>query len=173
MSQYQKEIPQTRVNITLDLQTEGARKKTELPLSLLILGDFSQGKTKGNIAERNKINIQKDNLNKVMADMLPELNFMVNYKVPKSHIKQLSENEKELNVHLKLDSIQAFHPEKIVQQVPELRKLLAMRNLLKDLRSNIIDNTQFRKELEKITKEKSALLNLQRELTLTTEGGSL
>ena len=56
------------------------------------------------------------------------------------------------------------NPEKIVHQVPELNKLLGMRHLLKDLRSNIIDNTQFRKELEKILQEKQTLQNFKQEL---------
>ncbi len=40
---FQNEIPKARVNITLDVETGGARKKLELPLKMLALGDFSGG----------------------------------------------------------------------------------------------------------------------------------
>lgn len=155
-SNYQKEIPQARINITLDLETGGSRQKAELPFSLLVVGDFSHGKTTGAVGERRKINVNKDNLNMVLSDLSPELNMTVPNKIKNDGSDML--------VHLKFDSMKAFNPEKIVHQVPELNKLLGMRHLLKDLRSNIIDNTQFRKELEKILQEKQTLQNFKQEL---------
>ena len=41
---YQREIPKARVNISLDLHTGGAQKPVELPLKLLVMGDYSAGK---------------------------------------------------------------------------------------------------------------------------------
>jgi type VI secretion system protein ImpB len=35
-------------------------------------------------------------------------------------------------------------------QIPQLKAMLAMRNLLRDLKANLLDNQTFRKELEKI-----------------------
>lgn len=40
---FQSEVPKARINLKLDLHTGGAGKKTELPLKLLIAGDFSNG----------------------------------------------------------------------------------------------------------------------------------
>ena len=62
---FQKEIPKARVNITLDLETGGAKKKKELPLKVLALGDFSRGKTTGPVAERERIDINKNNFDNV------------------------------------------------------------------------------------------------------------
>lgn len=42
-SSFQSEIPKARINLKLDLHTGGASKKTELPLKLLVAGDFSNG----------------------------------------------------------------------------------------------------------------------------------
>ena len=47
---------------------------------------------------------------------------------------------------------------------PELRALLAMRNLLRDLKSNLLDNASFRRELEKILKDDSLSSSLRSEL---------
>lgn len=40
---FQSEVPKARINLKLDLHTGGASKKTELPLKLLVTGDFSNG----------------------------------------------------------------------------------------------------------------------------------
>ena len=48
---FQNEIPRARVNIKLDLVTGGAQKKVELPLKLLAVGDFSNGKARVTLAE--------------------------------------------------------------------------------------------------------------------------
>ncbi|EOC0563173.1 type VI secretion system contractile sheath small subunit, partial [Cronobacter sakazakii] len=40
---FQEEIPKARINLKLNLHTGGAQKKVELPLKLLVTGDFSHG----------------------------------------------------------------------------------------------------------------------------------
>jgi type VI secretion system protein ImpB len=153
---FQKEIPKARVNITLDVETDGAVKKKELPLKLLVAGDFSNGTTKGPIAERERININKNNFNKIIADFAPELNFIVANKI--------KNDGSEMRVGLKIDSLKKLHPEAIVEQIPELQNLLAMRNLLKDLKANLLDNGALRRRLEQIVKNKAQFKMLRDEL---------
>lgn len=153
---YQKEIPKARVNITLDLETGGARKKKELPMKLLVMGDFSHGKTTGPVAERERIDINKNNFDKVFAKLSPELDLVV----PNA----IKDDGSEIRVKLKMTREKDLHPEQVAMQVPELRKLLAMRNLLKDLKSNIIDNKTLRQELEKLAKDQDSLKNLKQEM---------
>jgi type VI secretion system protein ImpB len=147
---FQKEIPPARINITLDVETNGVRKKKELPLKILVMGDFSGGKTKGSIAERERININKNNFNRVIADLNSELKYSTS-KIP---------------VKLKITSLRDFHPEYAAQQIPELRNLLAMRNLLKDLKANVLDNNEFRHSLESIVKNQSQLNRFQARLSV-------
>lgn len=155
---FQNEIPKARVNITLDVETGEGRKKKELPLKLLVMGDFSNGKTQGPLAERERIDINKNNFDKVINEIAPELSFAVPNKI--------KNNGEELGVHLTMDSMRKFHPEEIIKQVPELSNLLAMRNLLKDLKANILDNATFRRELEKIMKNEAELKKLREQLSL-------
>lgn len=143
---FQKEIPRARVNITLDIEKNGAQRKKELPLKLLVVGDFSGGKTKRAVADRERINIDKNNFDKIIAEFAPELNFTVPNKI--------KNDNSEMKISLKVSALQNFHPESIVGQVPELRNLLAMRNLLKDLKANLLDNIEFRRQLERIVKSK-------------------
>jgi len=153
---FQNEIPKARVNITLDVETGGARKKLELPLKMLALGDFSGGKTTGSVANRERININKQNLEQVLSDFTPEAKFTVD--------NVIKNDGTEIGVHLKFDDFKKFNPEQVARQVPELDNLLSMRNLLKDLKSNLLDNGKFRRELEKIVQNQPELEGLKAEL---------
>ncbi|WP_199778838.1 type VI secretion system contractile sheath small subunit, partial [Cronobacter sakazakii] len=49
---FQEEIPKARINLKLNLHTGGAQKKVELPLKLLVTGDFSHGQERRPLSER-------------------------------------------------------------------------------------------------------------------------
>ena len=153
---FQKEIPKARINISLDVETGGAKKKVELPLKMLVMGDFSNGKTEGRIADRERIDINKNNFESVLKDMSPQ----ARYQVP----NLLANDGSEIGIDLKFDSMKSFHPEQVASQVPELHSMMAMRNLLKDLKSNLLDNAKFRKELEQVVKNQPELEGLRQEL---------
>lgn len=153
---FQSEIPKARVNIKLDLHTGGAQKKVELPLKLLSVGDFSNGKAEGSLSEREKININKNNFNSVLADLRPEVTLTVK--------NTLANEGTEESINLQFQDMKDFEPEQVARQIPQLRAMLAMRNLLRDLKSNLLDNVTFRKELEKILKDPSLSDELRSEL---------
>ncbi len=56
-------------------------------------------------------------------------------------------------------------PEQVARQIPQLRAMLAMRNLLRDLKSNLLDNATFRKELEAILKDPAQSRELRDEMS--------
>lgn len=62
---FQNEMPRARKNIKLDLFTNGVQKKVELPLKLLSVGDFSNGKAEGPLSKREKVSVNKNNFNSV------------------------------------------------------------------------------------------------------------
>jgi type VI secretion system protein ImpB len=155
-SSFQNEIPPARVNIKLDLDKGGAQKKMELPFKMLVLGDFSQKDSSGKLVDKEKININKDNFNQVMESMDLGLNLSVENK--------LNPGGGDLKVDLKFKNMKSFDPMEVVKQVPQLSKLLAARNLIKDLKSNLMDNKEFRKKLEGIMQDKTAMDSLVAEL---------
>ena len=69
-----------------------------------------------------------------------------------------------LKLQLQFQDMKDFEPEQVARQIPQLRAMLAMRNLLRDLKSNLLDNVTFRKELEKILKDPSLSDELRNEL---------
>lgn len=153
---FQNEIPKARVNIKLDVHTGGAQKKVELPLKLVVMGNYSNGKENRPLTEREKININKNNFNSVLAEFSPSLNLTVE--------NTLAADGSEENVTLNFNEMKDFEPEQVARQIPQLRAMLAMRNLLRDLKSNLLDNVTFRKELESILKDPTLSDELRDEL---------
>jgi type VI secretion system protein ImpB len=153
---FQNEIPKARVNISLDVETYGAKRKVELPHKALVIGDFSMSKAQRRVGEQDRINIDANNIEQVMTDLAPAVNFAVPNKI--------TNDGGEIRVDIQFQNFKSFHPEQVARQVPELAGLLAMRNLLKDLKSNLLDNTAFRKELEQIVKSQPELASLRKEL---------
>ncbi|AWH87222.1 MULTISPECIES: type VI secretion system contractile sheath small subunit [Limnobaculum] len=163
---FQNEVPAARVNIKLDLHTGGAQKKVELPLKLLVMGDYSHGQENRPIAEREKISINKNNFNAVLADLNPTAKLTIK--------NTLAGDDSETNVSLSFKDMKDFEPEQVAKQIPALRSLLAMRNLLRDLKSNLLDNATFRQELERILKDEQLSDELRAELAAigSLPGGS-
>lgn len=152
---FQNEIPAARINLKLDVGTGNAKKKMELPLKMLVLGDFSFKARDERIADRERISVNKNNFTQVMESMNLALGYQVDNKLT---------GDGDLPVSIPIKSIDSFKPEHVARTVPELGKLLAARNLLKDLKSNLLDNRQFRKRLEETITDPAATAALQEQL---------
>jgi type VI secretion system protein ImpB len=152
---FQNEIPAARINLKLDVGKGNAKKKVELPLKMLVMGDFTQKKRTQRVGEREKININKNNMEQVMKSAGLKLNYAVDNKLT---------GQGDLKVDLDVTGMDSFKPENVAKNIPELSKLLAARNLLKDLKSNLLDNRSFRARLEEIIKDPTAAKALHEEL---------
>lgn len=161
---YQNELPKARINLKLDLHTGGGETKRELPLKLLVMGDFSNGQDTRAVAEREKVNITKNNFDAVLADYHPKARITVENK--------LARDGSDMTVDIDFTSMDDFKPDVIASKVPELRVLMAARNLLRDLKSNLLDNAAFRRELETILRDPTLSERLRNELQ-TIRGSAL
>jgi len=154
---FQNEVPKARVNLKLDLHTGGAQKKLELPLKLLTVGDFSNGNENRPLAERHKIDVNKNNFNSVLTEFSPAVKLAVE--------NTLSGDGSEEDISLMFKDMKDFEPEHVARQIPRLKAMLAMRNLLRDLKSNILDNSSFRKALEEILRDPALSEELRAEIS--------
>ena len=154
---FQNEVPPSRVNIRYVKKTDGAQEKVELPLKLLLLGDYTLRPDDTPLDERKKIGVTKDNFD----DVLKEQRLKLSMSVPN---RLTGKEGDELKVDLDLDSLKAFTPDEIVRRVPELAKMIEIRELLTDLKARVITNRSFRQALEKIVKDKDQLAAISREL---------
>ena len=106
---FQNEVPKARINLKLDLHTGGASKKTELPLKLLVVGDFSHGRETSPLSERSKVNISKNNVDSVLSEYSPKVNLSVK--------NTLSDDGGEDNIELTFQSMKDFTPEQVAAQI--------------------------------------------------------
>ena len=127
-----------------------------MPLKLLAVGDFSNGREQRPLSEREKVDINKNNFNDVLAKFAPVVNMSVK--------NTLAGDDRNDDINLTFKNIRDFEPEQVARNIPQLRVLLAMRNLLRDLKSNLLDNAAFRRELEIILKNPALSQELRDEL---------
>src|SRR6195952_3423721 len=154
---FQNEIPPSRVNIRYVKKTDGAQEKIELPLKLLLLGDYNLRPDSTPLDERKKISVNKDNFEDVLREQKLKLSMLVPNRLT-------GKEDDELKVELELDSLKAFNPDEVVRNVPELARMLEIRELLTDLKARVITNRDFRQALDKIVKDKTQLAAITQEL---------
>ena len=155
---YQSEVPASRVNIKYVKYVGDATEEVELPLKLLLVGDYTQNEDNDTpIEDRKRININKNNFASVMKEQNLGLNLSVKNTLT-------GEEGDEMAVDLKIESLADFMPENIAQQVPDLRVLLEVRKLLQDLKGRVVNNTDFRRELNKILEDPGKFEQLRSEL---------
>jgi type VI secretion system protein ImpB len=149
--------PKERVNIVYRPATGDAKEEVELPLKLLIMGDFSGAPDDRPLEKREPINIDKDNFNAVLKAQDIRLNLTVPNKLS-------SKPDAEMGVKLQIDSIQDFEPESIARQVPELNRLLELREALRSLKGPLSNVPEFRKKIQELVKDESARKQLLKEM---------
>jgi type VI secretion system protein ImpB len=133
-----------RVQITYDVEIGGAIELKELPFVVGVMGDFV-GKPEEplpSFKNRKFVEIDPDNFDQVMAGMSPRLAYTVDNK--------LQDDGSKMGVELKFNSIEDFEPDKIVQQVEPLRKLVEARQKLSDLLSKMDGNDKLESILEDV-----------------------
>lgn len=132
--------PKERINITYKAKTNGQNADVELPLKLMIMSNLTASENKKNLEEREILSINKNNFDQVMQ----KLNINTSFSVKNT----LSENnEGELNINLHISNMKDFSPDNIIKQVPELNKLLQLREALMALKGPMGNIPDFRKAL--------------------------
>jgi type VI secretion system protein ImpB len=105
--------PQERINIRYRTETGGVQEDVELPLRMLVIGDFtgrpdtSDKPDLRRLEERKPINIDKNNFDDVLRSQQVGLSLQVDNVV--------KPEDKELKVELRFDSMKDFEPEGIAR----------------------------------------------------------
>lgn len=149
-----------RVQITYDVETGGAIEKKALPFVVGVLADLSGQPDKPmlTVKDRNFVEIDRDNFDKVLAKMEPRLAFKVDNK--------LSNDDTKLGVELRFSNMEDFEPQNVVEQVEPLRKLIELRRKLSNLRSSLYGNDKLEKMLQGILNDDQELNKLRSEVGL-------
>jgi len=111
MSREGSVAPKERVNIVYKPATGNAQEEVELPLKIMMVGDYTLRPDDQPVENRKPINVDKDNFNQVLGEQKLELNLGVSDKLS-------NEPGAEMAVNLKFKKLSDFTPEGVANQVP-------------------------------------------------------
>jgi type VI secretion system protein ImpB len=166
MAKESSVAPKERVNIVYQAATGGASEEKELPLKLLVLGDYTLREDDGPLEDRKPVSIDKDNFNEVMASQGLSLTLKVPNKLAE---KKSGQEEGDLAVALEFKSMKDFRPEAVAEKVPELNQLLQLRSALQALKGPLGNLPAFRKKIESLISDVSAREKILGELGAAKE----
>jgi len=150
--------PRERINIVYKPISGDAKEEVELPLKLFVTGDFTGREDDTPVEDRKVISVDKTNLNDVMKACDLNVAFIVK--------DTLIDSADETPVNLKFEKFSDFEPENVVRQIPELRKLLELREALTTLKGPMGNVPAFRKLLQSIISDQASRETLMNELKL-------
>ena len=133
-----------RVHITYDVEIGDAIELKELPFVVGVLADLSGKPDEAlpRLRDRKFVDIDRDNFNDVLKGMKPRLAYKVDNK--------LTNDDSKMGVELRFNDLDDFEPEKVVNQVEPLRKLLEVRKQLSDLLAKTDGNDKLNERLQEI-----------------------
>lgn len=154
----QDEIPRSRLTLTYKTEIEGEKETVNLPLRMLVMGDFSLGESadrKMDFEERRLRKLDGTNLNDVMKDMGMKL---------KVSVEDVIDGGPDLDIELPITRMASFSPDEIVNHVPKLKGLVALKQLLEQIQSDISNVKKFRALLAQAYKSKENVQELRTQL---------
>lgn len=151
--------PKERVNIKFQPATGGQTAEVELPLNLLVTGNLTGGMDDISLDERQPVAINRNNFNAV----LERANIGREFTVPSA----LNETpDARMSVNLKVKTLADLSPDNIAAQVPEMRKMLELREALVALRGPMGNIPAFRAQLQALLDDEKSREQLITELGL-------
>ena len=143
-----------RVQITYDVEVGNAIEMKELPFVMGILADLAgmPSEPLPKVKDRKFVEIDRDNINEIMASIKPRLALRVN--------NTLANDGTEISAELFFKKIEDFEPINVVKQVPALERLYEARTRLKDLLTKLDGNDELNDLLQEIitnTEKRDAL----------------
>lgn len=156
-------VRRPRVQITYDVETNGALQKVELPFVMGVLADLSGSPKEAlkPLKERKVVNIDRDNFNDVLAKQSPRVAMKVQ--------NRLTDEDTKLAVELNFKSMDDFEPAKIAEQVPALKELLEMRGRLTQLLSKMEGNDKLEALLADVLSNTERAVALAKEMGIEAE----
>lgn len=149
--------PRERINITYQPATDGEEVQKELPLRMLLIGDWNGRPSDEELAHRDAIKVTNNNFRDVMRSQDLALDLEVENELrPEGAPKETAK------ISLQFESMEDFEPDSIVNQLrsgdnlgklPELEELFKLRDALSSLRRPLGTVASFRKQLQALVSD--------------------
>ncbi|HDH0829062.1 TPA: type VI secretion system contractile sheath small subunit [Klebsiella oxytoca] len=133
--------PKERINIRYVPKSGDQTAEIELPLNLLVTGDLLGKPGDTPLDERQPVSVDRNTLNAVLAQSGIERNVSVPSVLSDKAGAQM-------DIHLKVKSMADLSPDSIASQVPELKKMLELRETLVALKGPMGNIPAFRAQLK-------------------------
>lgn len=148
--------PKERINVVYRPAAK-PNEPVELPLKFLVVADLRGKPDDTELDERAVLAIDEENFDEVMG----ELDIGVDTVVPDT---LTGDPSSELPVNLKFKKMRDFTPGGIARQVPELKKLLELREALSALKSPLGNKQAFRTRIKALLEDEGHRKQLLDEL---------
>ncbi|QDU61521.1 hypothetical protein Pan216_23820 [Planctomycetes bacterium Pan216] len=151
-----------RVNLEYKSKIAGGRN-VKLPYRMLVVGDFSptHAEKEKEIGDRRAWQVDKSTFNQTLAEMAPKLEGVIDNMIEDSE----GGERKKLGINLDFKHRDDFRPERLLEQIPELKEMARVRDLVKDLRAKMVRSDDLRKAIEGALRDPEARKKLEQELT--------
>lgn len=153
--------PKERVNIVYRPATGDATEEVELPLKVLVMGDFNLQADDTPIEDRSAVNVDKNNFN----DVLQAQNVKVDLSV-EDQLSEPKEGEEKgmMDIGLDFKTMRDFEPDAIIKKVPELKQIYELREAMKALKGPLGNVPEFRKKIQELVQDDGTRARLLKEL---------
>lgn len=152
-----------RVQITYDVEIGGASTEKELPFVVGVIADLVGvgGDPEKKLRDRQFVEIDRENFDKVMTAMKPAVNVNVPNKL---------NGEGQMNINLQFCGMDSFSPGAVAKSVPELSKLLDTRERLVDLLAKLEGNDRLNDMLAELVTNTEIQHRAQTEIRSSDKG---
>jgi len=132
-----------RVQITYDVETGGVSTSKTLPLVVGVIGDLAPGSavSQERLGDRQFVKISEDSFDSVLSSFCPTLEYKV---------RDCTKPEGDVQVALKIKSLEDLSPAGVAMAVPEVAALLETRGKLNDLLAKLEGNDRLNELLSEI-----------------------
>jgi type VI secretion system protein ImpB len=122
-----------------------------------VMGEFTGGPDGRPIEKREPVSINKDNFNEVMKGQ----NISLQVTVPN---RLTGDADDELAVSLAVQAMHDFSPESVLEQVPELKRLLELREALRALKGPLANLPDFGRKIHELVTDSATRAKLLTEI---------
>jgi len=148
-----------RINVKYTPATGNQTAEVELPLNLLITGNLLGTADDTPLDERQPVSINRNNFNAVVEQSGIERDFTVPSVLGDSP-------DARMDINLKVKSLADLSPDNIATQVPEMKKLLELREALVALKGPMGNLPAFRAQIQALLNNEESREQLIAELSL-------
>lgn len=154
--------PKERISIKYTPKIDGVPTDIELPLNLLVTGNLKGAPDETPLDERTPVSVNRHNIDAVIAEAGIEREFSVPAELS-------DEPDQSLHINLKIKSMSDLSPDSIARQVPEIKKLLELREALVALKSPMGNLPAFRQQIQALLENEETREQLIQELGIAAK----